>query len=129
MLNNQPLNILLETLNQPLIEMANIYKADYDLPVNCWISAETQNKHLPRIKVQQDKGNKLNYGNFCSVSISNNPEVLAGKWLLRSKDTQDIFAFIEENVEELLDMWYNECSAVEATNRIKQRRNQLRKEI
>lgn len=116
------MDILLESTTQPLLEMANLQKQDYNIPVNCWVSAETQNKHKPRIKVQQDKGSRVNYGNFCSVSIEEEPQVLAGKWRLSSKDTAEIFDFIADNVEALLQLWRSECANSEAMTNIRTKR-------
>lgn len=115
-------DILQESGRLPLLEMATLHKDEFALPVNCWISAETQNKHVPRIKVQQDSASRVNTSNFCSVSISDAPEVLAGKWRLSSKHTQAVMDFIIENCEELLTVWHKENDVRTVVDKIKQRR-------
>lgn len=107
------MNIIMESIFEPLLEMANISKTKYDIPCNIWISTETQNKHLPRVKVQQDYGNKINYNNFCSISISQNPQILAGEWKLNNKDKQDIFDFIVKNYTALMSIWRGEQAFLE----------------
>lgn len=112
------INIMNESRVHPILEMANLSKTKLNIPVNCWISVETQNKHRPRIKVQQDTVNKINYNNFCSVSISDDPQVLAGTWKLDKKDTNKILSFIRINHKKLLLMWEHELEASDLINEL-----------
>lgn len=115
------MNPIFETLTQPICEMSNIRKSKYKtLPSNIWISPETQNNHIPRVKVQQDTADKVNYNNFCSVSISDNPEILVGSWKLSAKDKQDIFAFIVKNKDVLLNIWNKEQDLQVSVSQIKE---------
>lgn len=94
--------------------MSSMLKRDYDIPVNFWVSVDSNERHnLPRIKVQQDKGSRINYNNFCSVSISKTPKVLSGNWILNSNDTARVFHIIANNVGLFLKMWNSEIEMKE----------------
>ena len=62
-----------------LYEMANLYQADTNLPMIIWISPKGNAKHGPRIKVAVNKSHKANIGDSVSISISDDPKIVAGK--------------------------------------------------
>lgn len=105
--------------SKTIIEMSNFRKNETGLPFNCYLAVEPRCKHSPRIKVQQDYGNKVNLQNCCSVTISNNPKIIAGSWKLDNKDFQKLQRYIILNLEHLLDIWNDEVSALERKTKLK----------
>jgi hypothetical protein len=108
--------IKLITENEILLEMSALYKKKTNLPINIWvddIGAGRNNKHnLPRIKVQNDYGDRTTEDNF-SVSISKTPEILVGDCKLKQKDLNKIFDWIKENYDLLIKHWNQEIDTDE----------------
>ena len=73
--------------------------------MNIWVGMEPYVRHGPRVKIQMDYSDKINKDNFCSVSISDNPKVVAGEWKLTSKDFELVCRFISSHKEMLLRSW------------------------
>jgi hypothetical protein len=97
--------------------MSNFRPMETGLPMVIWVNPKTGlEKHGPRIKVQKEHGSKSQLGNWASVTISKNPEV-RGK--LSPQDAKLVFAFIEENLENLLSLWNDEISPLEFGSKIK----------
>ena len=108
------IDIINENHSDVISENANITKLSFkNVPVNMWISAETKAKKIPRIKVQQDTQNKINPNNFCSITISDDPYVIAGNWKLDKKIQKEVFELIVKCKDVLLTIWQNETDKME----------------
>lgn len=88
---------------------ANIYpKRTSGLPVVIWVDnvgSKRRVKHnIPRIKVQNVPGNDVVDDTF-SLSLEENPRVLAGKVKLSSKQYKQTVEYVREHLSELLDHW------------------------
>ncbi len=95
-----------------LFEMANARQNETGLPVIIFVSQEEPG-HIPRIKVQADYGTKVNQGNWFSMSIEDEPLILANARnaeKLSSKDLHAICRFIFINKKLLLDLWNEEIT-------------------
>ena len=109
-----------ECLEQ-LIEMANFRPSETGLPMVCWIRPDAKVQHqLPYLKVNQILGNKVS-DLYCSLSISNEPEILVGEWLLGSKNLRAVKNFIIAHKDTLLAAWQHEISISELKQKISQK--------
>lgn len=96
----------LEEDNQSAVlsEMANVTPKITGLPMNIYISDKSGLSHGPRIKVQTNHAQNIRKELLVSVSISENPEIVAGKGLSAS-DFASVRDFIVKNRENLLRYW------------------------
>ena len=79
-----------------------------------WASSDNA-AHGPRIKVYETAAGR---GRSFSVSISNNPKIVAGKSFASDKELRQIFDFIIENLENLIGYWNSELSSTEFAENI-----------
>jgi len=109
-----------ECLEQ-LVEMANFRPSETGLPMVCWIRPDAKVKHqLPYLKVNQILGNKVS-DLCCSLSISGEPEILIGEWLLGSKNLRAVKNFIVHHKDTLLAAWKHEISISELKQKISEK--------
>ena len=99
---------LLDVLNENIFfEMASLYREDTGLKFTLWIDDAGKRRKIkhnePRLKVEDPDDSD----NFVSISISMNPEVLAGEFKKKQK-LKDVFEFIKENYTELMAVWNNQ---------------------
>lgn len=92
-----------------LTEMSNLVKRKTGLPVIIWvddIGNNRNNKHFePRIKIQNDYGDRAN-SNTISMSIDkNNPKILAGEPAIKQKDINQVKQWVKDNYEPLMEYW------------------------
>lgn len=91
--------------------MANLYPKRTHLPVVICVdilgSARKGKHNEPRIKVQNVKGDKTVDDTF-SLSISKNPEILAGKRKLSNDEYKEIVKFVSDNYDVLMKHWNQE---------------------
>jgi hypothetical protein len=80
--------------------MANITPDESGVNFIIWISTKNAN-HGPRIKVFKSSPRSENF----SVSITDDPKVVAGNSFVSSKDLKNIIKFILINKDVLLDYW------------------------
>ena len=90
-------------------KMSNVKKADTGLPVNIWLDTDKlylKGGHGKRIKFQNDYGNRTNWTNFLSMTISKDdpqvPEKEIPKIKISAKDIDALKTFIKNNYS-LLD--------------------------
>ena len=94
---------------ESLWSMATIRKSDSGLPVNIWVDDGMTYKrsgHGKRIKFQPDRGDHPVTGNFASITISDNPEVI-GEHNLSEREIRQLREFVIKNrdiLEQLSDM-------------------------
>ena len=79
-----------------------------------WASSDNAS-HGPRIKVYETAAGR---GRNFSVSISNNPKIVAGKSFASDKELRQIFDFIIENLDNLIGYWNSELSSTEFAENI-----------
>ena len=79
-----------------------------------WASSNNAS-HGPRIKVYEGAAGK---GKNFSVSISDNPRIVAGKSFASDKELKQIFEFIIENLDNLLGYWNSELTSTEFAQNI-----------
>ena len=87
-----------------LYEMSNLVQKRTGLPMIIYISTKAFSKHGPRIKVQTNHSQKTSANSFVSISISDDPKIMAGTGL-SNKDFEIVKKFILENKKILLDFW------------------------
>ena len=90
-----------------LWEMANVTQKKTGLPMMIWVDIKTKRKHIPRIKVSKTHAYKMVTDDLVSVSIEDNPKILAGTGL-KAKDFEIVKSFIKQNKELLLKYWNKE---------------------
>ena len=102
--------------SEDVFGMANLYPKHTGLPVIIWVdnvgSARNVQHNVPRVKVQNVKGNKAVDDTF-SLSISSNPEILAGECKLSSKDFKQVKNFIIEHEQDFMRQWNQEIDEYE----------------
>lgn len=102
---------------EPTSELCIFRKETFYLPVNCWICVDQETS--PVIKIQQDYEEEVNYNNFCSVTISDNPKLLNDNITISKDDMDKILTFIKSVNIELLGIWNNELGRKRALDSIK----------
>ena len=91
-----------------LFEMSNLRPKETGLPMVIWIKPSSgTEKHGPRVKVQTIHGEKAKLGKTVSLSISDNPEIVAGRGL-STKDLKVAATFVRNNKDLLLKFWNDE---------------------
>lgn len=90
-----------------MFEMANILPKDTNLNRVICVSVKGKAKHAPRIKVQNDPGNKIKSNELdISITIENNPQLVKGR--LNNKELNKISEWIKINKSTLLKYWNDE---------------------
>lgn len=94
---------------EQVLEIARIKPANTGLPfmIRASASKDVHERHGPRIKVSNRRGEFDNLDNF-TVSIDNNPTVKAGKPKFTDSEVQDIKDWVLLNKEPLLKYWRDE---------------------
>ena len=110
---------------EKLIEMANLAKRRTKLPVNVWIDEVGSNRNVPhddpRLKIQNDYGERANE-NLIPVSIDKeNPIVLEGKLEIDNKDFKIIQKWIIENYKDLMRHWNGELDTDDLKDILRER--------
>lgn len=96
-----------------LNEMAPTYTPqETGLKEYIWISTK-MSSHGPRIKVYETPGGK----NF-SVTVEDQPKVVAGKSFVNSKEFKEICKFIIKHKDDLIGYWNSELSTEEMEHNI-----------
>lgn len=108
------MDIINETINkiieeELLCEMSNLVKRKTGLPVNIWVDDIGNNRknthYTPRIKMQNDYGDRAN-ANTISISIDDsNPTILAGDLQIDIKDFKQVQNWIIKNYTYLMQHW------------------------
>ena len=111
---------LLERL-EPLWEMANLDVDDTGIPNIIIYVSEAKHSCGPRIKVAKHRGETRSHRNSFSVSISFNPEVVAGNYenIVDSETLKKILAWVKLNERVLLDYWNSNLSTSKMIKNIK----------
>ena len=99
-----------------LFELANLRTKITGLPILIWVS-EKKGKHEARIKVANNS-EKWTDDTF-SLSISDEPKVIAGECKLPTKDLEKVKCFVKKHKKTLLDYWEREISTDEMLENIK----------
>ena len=87
-----------------LFEMATIAEKRSGVNLRIWTSMK-RGSYGPRIKVTQS-GEQLTNSNSCSISISDNPRILAGnKKIINSNQLKLVSSWIILNKDVLLKLW------------------------
>lgn len=98
---------------QELNEMAPTYQPrETGLKEIIWVSTKMAS-HGPRIKVYE-----VSKGPNFSVTIEDNPKVVAGKCFVNAKELQKIFDFIIKYNTELIGYWNSELTEDELDNKL-----------
>lgn len=88
--------------------MSNLYPKKTGLPVILWVDPVGVARHgkhnTPRLKVQNTPGDKATEDLFW-VSISKNPQILAGKCKLTSANLKIVFQYISDYYQDFMDLW------------------------
>jgi hypothetical protein len=117
----RPISEQVDTYGMPLEEdMASYDSRDTGLPFNVLILSRGGAKHGPRVKFQQDYGQRMNADNVTSLTISDEPRVVRGhSWKLSPSDFKLAVKFIKLNKVVLLKYWRNEIMTRELENSLK----------
>ncbi len=103
---------------ESLFEMANLRQSSTGLPMVIWVSEKGHAQHGPRIKVSKTHSHKANVTDAISVSISDEPEIVAGEGL-STRDFNSVKNYIKLNKDVLLDYWYGEIDTAELISKLK----------
>jgi len=77
-----------------------------DLPMLVWMAREHHSLSIARVRVQQDYNkDSITKNNFCSVSISENPDILCGEWKLGKKEWKRVSKNIVRHNRHLHHLW------------------------
>jgi hypothetical protein len=104
-----------ELFEEDLFEMSNLTKAETGLDVTIWVSVKSHPAG-PRIKVNLDSSLSFNRDSNFSVSISDNPTVVAGDTekniikKLGTKKLEDVYDWVKLNKNVLDDYWNSKIS-------------------
>lgn len=102
-----------------LFEMANFGTKTTGLPMIVYVS-EKKASHAARIKVSRTYNHRVLIGDTFSISISDNPKIVAGdEGKITSSDLKKVFDWIILNKETLLKYWNNELLTDELIELIK----------
>jgi hypothetical protein len=97
--------IVFEEKTEEFLEMANFVKRQSGLPVNLWLDEGGYYKrggHWKRVKFQNDHGEKLNYENLITMTVSDSPVIPrdeARKVKLPAREVEQIRLFVATNRE------------------------------
>lgn len=124
-LREELVNAIVNENKEKLIEMANLAKRRTKLPVNVWIDEVGSNRNVPhddpRLKIQNDYGERANE-NLIPVSIDKeNPIVLEGKLEIDNKDFKIIQKWIIENYKDLMRHWNGELDTDDLKDILRER--------
>ncbi len=89
-----------------LFEMANYYEDVTGLPMVIWVGSKSKAKHGPRIKVQRNYIQRMDSSDLFTVSISDDPQIVAGnKGSITTDDLGKVFKWVIVNKDILLQLW------------------------
>ena len=104
--------------NSNLYEMANIKQSTSGLPVIIFISPKGRANHGHRVKVQNNYSSNTQEGNFFSITISEDPEIIGDIGEVKSSDLRKIREFVIKNKEVLLDYWNDKIDTAEVIEKL-----------
>lgn len=120
-MNNKD-RLLEETVNQLLLEFANIGKNDYNTPVGIWVDEagnKRQNEHgnSPRLNIVNNYDE--DFKDLIDVTISDNPKPIPKRNLkISDSDFEKMKEFIIKNKDIFLARWNNEITTREMFNKL-----------
>jgi hypothetical protein len=109
---------------EDLFEMSNLQKEDTGLSKTIWVSVKLHSSG-PRIKVNFDNSLRFDDSNNFSVTIDNNPRVVAGgteELIIRkigAEELSDVYDWVKLNQPTLLAYWNGEISTRNMLNNIR----------
>lgn len=92
--------------------MANLLKRKTNLPIVVWISQGVGLPHGPRVKANTGSGEKVTRDSFFSMTIEDNPKVVAGK-PEKTLYAKELSKWIVLNQQVLLDYWTDKLEDTE----------------
>lgn len=108
---------IIQTPTEDLFEFSNLIQADAGLPMIVWVSVKLHSAGA-RVKVQKDDSTRINPNNTFSVSISDEPRIVAGEYN-DNKNLELLCKWIKLNKDVLLNYWNFEISTKEMLEKIK----------
>lgn len=103
--------------DEELFFMANLTQEDTGLPMIVWASQRGKAQHGPRLKVSTHHGTHFDPYDTVSVTISDNPIIVAGTGLSLA-DLRLVQKFIQVNYKLLMDYWQGGMSTKQFVNSI-----------
>jgi len=102
-----------------LCEMANfLHSRHKELPSNIWVSVKNAS-HGPRIKIQRNKGERMQIDDTFSMTISDEPNTIGEVGSdLSTKDIAYFKNFVLKNKDTLLAYWDGELDTSDLTDRL-----------
>ncbi len=109
----------LEGNDELLCEMAIFLRTRHrELPSNIWVSTKNAN-HGPRIKIQRNKGERMQIDDTFSMTISDAPDVVGEVGAdLSTKDISYFKEFVIKNKDTLLDYWNGNMDTSDLTDKL-----------
>ncbi len=95
--------LLIDYNENDLYEMANVSTKRTNLSKEIWISSK-MGSHSARIKVS-NSNKKFDMSDNFSVSISEEPKVIAGVSKLKSEELNKVFDWVKLNNTVLMKLW------------------------
>lgn len=84
--------------------MANALNEDTGLPMVVYISQKNA-RHGPRIKVSKTYGDEVIPGNWFTMTVEANPQIVGHVGKIRARDINLVTDFIELNQDLLIQYW------------------------
>lgn len=102
-----------------LCEMANfLHSRHKELPSNIWVSVKNAN-HGPRIKIQRNKGERMQIDDTFSMTVSDDPSIVGEVGSdLSTNDINYFKRFILKNKDTLLAYWNGELDTSDLTEKL-----------
>lgn len=102
-----------------LYEMANfLHSRHKELPSNIWVSVKNAN-HGPRIKIQRNKGERMQIDDTFSMTVSDDPSIVGEVGSdLSTNDINYFKRFILKNKDTLLAYWNGELDTSDLTEKL-----------
>jgi hypothetical protein len=97
--------------------LANIRPESSGLPMTIWVSEHGNARHGPPIKVSLQHGDKLDPYHTASVSIGDDPELVAGN--LGPQELRAVQAYVRLNKTVLLAYWSGEIDTFKLASHLK----------
>ena len=105
------------TLPEPssdLFSMTNLRPKRTGLPFVVYVSFKGNVPHGPRIKASNRYGEKASDGDWFTITIDDQPQVIGNSTGLKRGDVQMAKTWVQINKDELLKIWEDEIDVFDA---------------
>lgn len=104
----------LPELSSNLLSMTNLRPKRTGLPFVVYVSFKGNVPDGPRIKASNRYGEKASNGDWCTITIDDQPQVIGNSTGLKRGDVQMAKTWVQINKDELLKIWEDEVDVFDA---------------